>query len=604
MAIPKRSSLNSSTQDLKHRVITCLNKLSDRDTQTIAITELEQIVKSLSDDSFSSFLTCIYDTDSSEKTPVRKQCVRLLGILSATHGEALSPYLSKMISNIIKRLRDSDSVVRSACIDSVTTMSTQIITKEDSLLLFLKPLMETMVLEQDVNSQMGSAMCLSSVIEACDDPQPAQLQRVLPKLVKLVKSDSFKAKPALLSLIRSVIGVGGVISRSVLVNLISCLVEFLSCEDWASRKAASEVFFKLAVLQKDMLAEFKLSCLSSFETRRFDKVKAVRESMNQMIEAWKNVPGVSEYDSSPLLSRSSSIDKTTGECSPSSSVSSSAMCDDLSQTKRKTMRRNSFPASNDSSATSAKKRIPLKSRNKTSPPTIFHKLDQKKSSERKCNPEGRNENAQEPKQNTKVEQPEVNESTPFSESQGRDNFFSKQNNQKMHKFEPRSISYSEECSDSTISDGSEDQYEIPKEGEDWSLLRKQLLQIENQQSSLLDLLQRFIGSSQNGIKSLETRVNGLEMALDEIIYDLRMSSSENTCCKLPGTDFLSPKFWRKSEGRYSSSLHDMVYKDGGFLVNPLAADICNDMRINSDKCSNRLPNPIFRDAERCQTLRR
>jgi hypothetical protein len=103
--------------------------------------------------------------------------------------------------------------------------------------------------------------------------------------------------------------------------------------------------------------------------------------------------------------------------------------------------------------------------------------------------------------------------------------------------------------------------------------------------------QKFMGSSQNGIRSLETRVNGLEMALDEISRDLaassgRMPSSEPdmNCC------ILSPKFWRRHDGsRYSSkySISDIAnysegsrtsYKwgrqkfgvQGGFVTNPLA----------------------------------
>lgn len=74
-------------------------------------------------------------------------------------------------------------------------------------------------------------------------------------------------------------------------------------------------------------------------------------------------------------------------------------------------------------------------------------------------------------------------------------------------------------------------------------------------------IQRFMGSSQSGMNSLETRVHGIEMALDEISQDLAVSSgrisntdaTEDTCCKLPGSDFLSTKLWRKTEGRYSTS---------------------------------------------------
>ncbi|KAI4341424.1 hypothetical protein MLD38_026151 [Melastoma candidum] len=106
-----------------------------------------------------------------------------------------------------------------------------------------------------------------------------------------------------------------------------------------------------------------------------------------------------------------------------------------------------------------------------------------------------------------------------------------------------------------------------KEYEDLSMIRSQLLQIEKQQSSLVDLLQKFMGSSQNGMRSLETRVHGLELALDEISYDLAVTSRKMTnstgagadsnpagtsCCMLPG-DLRSPKFWRKPEGRYLCS---------------------------------------------------
>jgi hypothetical protein len=100
-----------------------------------------------------------------------------------------------------------------------------------------------------------------------------------------------------------------------------------------------------------------------------------------------------------------------------------------------------------------------------------------------------------------------------------------------------------------------------------------------------------MGSSQSGMRSLETRVNGLEMVLNEISRDLAASSGRitdiepdtNACC------ILSPKFWRRHDGgRYMSrySVPDMpsysedrkTYKSegqkfgvqGGFVTNPLS----------------------------------
>lgn len=64
-----------------------------------------------------------------------------------------------------------------------------------------------------------------------------------------------------------------------------------------------------------------------------------------------------------------------------------------------------------------------------------------------------------------------------------------------------------------------------------------------------------MGSSQSGMHSLETRVHGLELALDEISFDLAMSNtnSASMCCKLPGAEFLTSKLWKKTEGRGATS---------------------------------------------------
>lgn len=50
------------------------------------------------------------------------------------------------------------------------------------------------------------------------------------------------------------------------------------------------------------------------------------------------------------------------------------------------------------------------------------------------------------------------------------------------------------------------------------------------------------------------------MVLDELSYDLAMSSGRvantdsegNTCCKLPGAEFWSSKFWKRTEGHITS----------------------------------------------------
>ncbi|GMI63722.1 hypothetical protein HRI_000041500 [Hibiscus trionum] len=127
------------------------------------------------------------------------------------------------------------------------------------------------------------------------------------------------------------------------------------------------------------------------------------------------------------------------------------------------------------------------------------------------------------------------------------------------------------------------------------------------------------------------------MALDEISYDLavsngrvpNMDSADNTYCKLPDTEFLSPKFWRKTEGRFSTSrlsssgrmsaAHNIPHKDsgaetykptavsqrhqhqdcGGFIMNRVA-DACSDVTQNSGLFSNRLSKITIQSDEMVQ----
>ncbi|WJZ80964.1 hypothetical protein VitviT2T_000829 [Vitis vinifera] len=606
-----------STRDLKHRVITCLNKLSDRDTLAVGTAELESIARNLTHDSFSPFLSCLYGTDSSEKSPVRKQCVRLLGVLSETHGDSLSPHLSKMLSNVVRRLRDSDSAVRLACVDAVGVMSSQITKPPFSA--FLKPLTDSILLEQDYNLQIGSALCIAAAIEAAPDPEPEQLLKLLPRLLKLAKSESFRAKPALLSLIGSIIGAGGASTRGVLNSLVPCLVEFLSSEDWAARKASAEALARLALVERDLATEFKSSSLSSLESRRFDKVKVVRDTMNRTLDLWKELP----CDSNGLLplspSKASSKDNGAGGCFPPASKISCDVGFETPQPKKIIPTRS--PPSDNSLVTTARKRSPLQSSNNGKSTTaMFRKLDCKKPSDWKVevavpHPSSSKVACEDDLKRRYLVVSDSEENGNCGDSRPETNrvLFSKISNEKMHKFGclrsgSRIVPFHENNnSESAVVDSNateEEIYENQKDIEDLSLIRKQLIQIENQQSSMLNLLQRFIGNSQSGINSLETRVNGLEMVLEEISFDLAISSGRvsnsdsagNTCCKLPGAEFLSSKFWKRTEGhttsRFSSTGSIQALTTINNMPNKYASNMVDEQKLQHQNLDGFVANPL------------
>ncbi|KAK3038624.1 hypothetical protein RJ639_027287, partial [Escallonia herrerae] len=660
----KLSMSTPPKSDLKHRVITCLNKLSDRDTLAVAAAELECIAKGLAHDTFSPFLACLSATTSAAKSPVRKQCVRMLGVLSTFHGDALSPHLSKMLAGVLRRLRDPDSAVRSACTAAVSSMAAHI-THSPFFPSFTKPLFDTMLHEQDSNSQLGSALCLSAAIDAAPDPEPSQLQKLMPKLVKLVRSDSFKAKPAVLAVIGSIASAGGASSKNVLNLLMPCLVECLSFEDWAARKAAAEGLAKLALTERDSLSQFKSSGLASLESRRFDKVKVVRETMNRALELWKEVPEevLPQSQSKPsegnrlranvcLLSSFWSLmhpDIGNGGYSPTVPKGPPEIVLETPQPKKTIPTDRSPPSSSSSVATTWKRSSP-KSSHKKPNSAMFSKMDVRKPSgwkdgnavlqtpcsEVACDDNVRSLNF------TNVDST-CTESCSTSKPETKRVLFSKICNEKSSKFGglrfgSRVVPFHEmdKCElDAAGENASEDVYRNHREVEDLSLIQKQLLQIENQQSSLLDLLQRYMGSSQSGINSLATRVNGLEKALDDISYELAVStgrisdtdSAGNSCCMLPGAEFLSPKFWRRAEGQYSTSrfsfsrsnqsptsMQSMSDKEAmlepknpkvqqqdvfGYVGNQQGV-LRWDVRGNLEPFSNRSTKHVFQDSEMAQ----
>lgn len=264
-----------SSDGVRQRVNRCMNKLSDRDTEAMAARELDSLARSLSPDHLTPFISAISDARPSDKTPLRRHSLRLLSLLSASHSrDTLSPVLPRMLSSALRRLRDPDSSVRLACVDAVRSISTA--TDSSAFLTtILRPVCDALLHEQDHHAQLTAALCLAAAVDAKSPHCPElaiYLQKLVPKFVKLLKSNAFKAKAALISLLGSVVAAGGASTSALTSLLVPCLVEALAWEDWAARKASSETLSVLAAAQRDLLVGFKTSCISSFESRRFDKV--------------------------------------------------------------------------------------------------------------------------------------------------------------------------------------------------------------------------------------------------------------------------------------------------------------------------------------------
>uniref|UniRef100_A0A6N2LJG3 TORTIFOLIA1/SINE1-2 N-terminal domain-containing protein n=1 Tax=Salix viminalis TaxID=40686 RepID=A0A6N2LJG3_SALVM len=532
-------------QKLKLKVVTLITKLSDRDTYKIASTELEKIAESLDNTTLSTFLSCILSTDSNDKPLVRKHCFPLLSTLSALYNNSLSNSLPKILSYITRRLRDPDSsVIRSQCLAAITSLASNI-TKLPFSTAFLKQLSESVFTEQELNAQIGSALCLAAAIDAAPDPEEGRLGKVWSCETGEV---GYKAKFAALVVVGSVIGVGGL--RGIgggIGGVVKCLVGFLSSEDWNSRKAAAERGVKS--LRRLLWRGMGLLSL---------RVKAAREVMNETIEAWKQVPDVSEEASPPPRHGGFFQDDASDKRHWSGSKTFCAAGSEASQMRKKSSL--AIRTTPDSSlAATARKRSPLKSTEKKTSLAMCRKVNQNKLVDWKVEISVPNSIS-----STAVGENDRNEKNAnvserrFAKPETKRALFSNNSDEKTLKFGgfksgSRVAPCNGEIPQSTVvaSSGTENQHSNHNESEDLTLIRNQLVQIERQQSSLLDLLQNFIGSSQNGMRSLETRVHGLELALDEISYDLAVSSGGMTNRDSKEQD--TSKFWRKTDGRHSNS---------------------------------------------------
>ncbi|KAF0932581.1 hypothetical protein E2562_010460 [Oryza meyeriana var. granulata] len=572
-------------EPLKQRVNRCLLRLSDRDTEAMAAAELEAIARALAADELGAFVSAVSDARPTDKTPLRRHALRALALVAAAHPrDAVAPLVPRILTAALRRVRDQDSSVRAALVDTARAAAAASASASPAL----RPLTDALLHEQDQCAQMAAALATAAAVEASAPTADlaSYIHKLQPRLLKLLRSNAFKAKPALISLI----GVSASAAGAAEVTAsVPCLRDTIGSDDWAARKAAAEALAALALEHKDLLVSYKSSCIAMFESRRFDKVKIVRDSMNRMIEAWKEIPDAEEDECSsgaPPASQSQRRSSLAGSASDGRYPVASAT------------RRNSLPASRspppDASPSVNKRHSSSSARNKKQSPP-YRKVGQAKN------------------RDYKVDIAVTPDATPIkvvtaekllkggnvrSRLEARRMLFQDGDDRVTKvaglKAGSRVVPYEEGSNMEEISEvgGGSEMFQTGYKDEGLSEIRSQLLQIENQQSSLLDLIQKFMGKSENSMNSLESRVHGLEMALDEISRDLaassgRTSNSEahvNSCC------ILNPKFWRRhdagryssrfsvSDGRNSSEGSRTSYKwerqkfglQGGFVTNPLA----------------------------------
>lgn len=192
----------------KQKILTSISKLADRDTYQIAVEDLEKTIQSLTPETLPMFLNCLYDSCSDPKPAVKKECLHLLSYVCSLHSDSTAAHLTRIIAQIVKRLKDSDSGVRDACRDTIGALSGIYLKGREegsntlAVGLFVKPLFEAMG-EQNKVVQSGAAMCMARMVESAATPPVASFQKLCPRICKLLSNSSFLAKASLLPVVSS-----------------------------------------------------------------------------------------------------------------------------------------------------------------------------------------------------------------------------------------------------------------------------------------------------------------------------------------------------------------------------------------------------------------
>ncbi|XP_047318894.1 microtubule-associated protein TORTIFOLIA1-like [Impatiens glandulifera] len=553
--MPSRSSSSSLSShlamiELKQRILASLSKLSDRDTYQIAVEDLEKIIQDVSPDGVSMLLNCLCDATIDPKPAVKKESLRLLAVLSSAHCDSTAAYLTKIIAHIVKRLKDSDSGVRDSCRDAIGSLSAQYLKNDRSdngglgsiVSLFVKPLFEAMS-EQNKGVQAGSAICLAKMIDCASDPPIASFQKLCPRISKYLNNPNFLAKAALLSVVSSLSQVGAIPSQS-LESLLQSIHDYLGSTDWATRKAAAETLICLASHSRELVLDGAASTLAVLETCRFDKIKPVRDSVIEALQLWKKMVE-KNGDVASDDQKTSSHDGEKCERADQSG---------LNGLKLRVTESSAMDSSNGSSPTDSsskgkganifdkavgilKKMTPALPDRELNP-EFFQKLETKGSDDFPLEvvvPRGHQNS---PSTQTR-EEPELKMEAMIA------GILDEEISNSKYQSQDRGMAFGQTRQQDSDAFSREERGNGKDSRTNWLAIQRQLLQLERQQSHLMNMLQDFMGGSHNSMLTLESRVRGLERVVEDMARDLSLSSVRRS------TNFMTG--YEGSSGRPSSN---------------------------------------------------
>ncbi|XP_051215637.1 TORTIFOLIA1-like protein 1 isoform X1 [Lolium perenne] len=580
-------SKNAAMAELKSRVFSALAKLSDRDTHHIGVDELDRFIRAPpSPDAVPMLLHALASDAQGLASPARRESTRLLAMLCAAHPDAAAPHLHKVMAHLARRLKDpaSDSSVRDACRDAAGQLAAVYLRPlaasaagdagNGTVALFVKPLFEVMG-EQSKTVQSGAAACLAKTVEGAG-PGPGVLGmfgKLGSRVFKLVAGQGVQAKGALLNVIGSLAQVGAISPQNMQQTLQS-IRDCLENSDWATRKAAADTLCVLATHSGHLIGDGAAPTIAALEACRFDKVRPVRDSVTDAVQLWKQLTGedanADGKNKEPTGSEAKLDSPSNNEKTKGSSIAEKA-------------------------AVLLKKRPTLNDRELN--PEFFQKLETRTTDDLAVEVVVPRKTLQSHLQSE--DDPDEADGDPIgpansngsaddegslTQVRASSNFQSVRNKWagqrgNRNKDAKARVSNAEDRCETSAKDTTP--MTIPGDGPfinnktNWLVIQKQLSQLERQQTSLMNMLQDFMGGSHDSMVTLENRVRGLERVVEEMARDISLSSGRRGGGSSPGRssakyngfhEYSNSKFGRGGDGR-------MGYADRYFSADGMASGV-------------------------------
>ena len=156
---------------LKNKTLQALTRLGDRDTQRVAVKELERLATNAQEpEHVTTIVLCLCEElVAAPKASARREILRLFDRVCALQGENALVHLPRMVSSVCRRFKDPDSNVSDACVDTMGSLAEftcrlppridkTVATGPDSIgANFLRPILDVL---HETNSKQAQDTCL------------------------------------------------------------------------------------------------------------------------------------------------------------------------------------------------------------------------------------------------------------------------------------------------------------------------------------------------------------------------------------------------------------------------------------------------------------